>query len=123
VATKKEGSAYRIVDGVVYGRLGSACWYTNLDYRQRHEELILYKRYSPEEYPHYDNYDAIEVSKTAEIPMDWDGAMGVPITFLNKHNPEQFEIIRFRKGDDGKDLRVNGKEPYFRIVIQRKGVL
>lgn len=120
VETKKEGSAYRIVEGVVMGRLGSACWYTNLDYEQRHEDLILYKRYSPEEYPHYDNYDAIEVSKTAEIPMDWDGAMGVPITFLNKHNPEQFELIRFRKGDDGRDLRVNGKEPYFRIVIRRR---
>ncbi len=91
--TKKEGSAYRIVDGVVYGRLGSACWYTNLDYRQRHEELILFKRYSPEEYPHYDNYDAIEVSKVAHIPKDWDGAMGVPITFLDSHNPKQFEIL------------------------------
>ena len=122
VATKKEGSAYRIVDGTVYGRLGSACWYTNLDYRQRHEELILYKRYTPEEYPKYDNYDAINVDKTAEIPEDYAGAMGVPITFLNKHNPDQFEIIRFRKGDDGRDLRVNGKEPYFRIVIRNKGL-
>ena len=120
VATRKEGSAYRIVDGVVKGRLGSASWYTNLDYRQRHEDLILHKRHSPEDYPKFDNYDAINVDKTADIPMDWDGAMGVPITFLNKHNPEQFEIIKFRKGDDGKDLRVNGKEPYFRIVIQRK---
>ncbi len=120
LATKKEGSAYRIVDGVVKGRLGSASWYTNLDYRQRHEDLILYKKYSPDEFPTYDNYDAIEVSKTADIPMDWAGAMGVPITFLNKHNPDQFEIIRFRKGVDGKDLRVNGKEPYFRIVIQRR---
>ena len=90
---KKRGSAYRIVDGVVYGRLGSACWYTNLDYRQRHEELILYKRYSQAEYPKYDNYDAIEVGKTKEIPKDYVGAMGVPITFLNKHNPDQFEIV------------------------------
>ena len=93
VATKKEGSAYRIVNGVVHGRLGSAAWFTNLDYRQRHEVLILYKRYSPEEYPKYDNYDAINVDKTKEIPYDYDGAMGVPITFLNKHNPNQFEIL------------------------------
>ncbi|MDE2775965.1 MAG: adenine-specific methyltransferase EcoRI family protein [Chloroflexota bacterium] len=134
VATKKEGSAYRIVDGEVYGRLGSACWYTNLDYRQRHEELILYKRYSPQEYPKYDNYDAIEVSKTAEIPMDWDGAMGVPITFLNKHNPEQFEIMSandIRLNDSvplkkhglikDKDGTIDGKPKYVRIVIRRKG--
>ena len=74
-------------------RVSGVHWFTNLDHKKRHEELILYKRYSPEEYPHYDNYDAIEVSKTKEIPMDWDGAMGVPITFLDKHNPEQFEIL------------------------------
>ncbi|MDE2747984.1 MAG: modification methylase, partial [Chloroflexota bacterium] len=126
VATKKEGSAYRIVDGVVYGRLGSASWYTNLDYRQRHEELILFKRYSPEEYPKYDNYDAIEVSKTAEIPMDWDGAMGVPITFLNKHNPEQFEIgglcwLLLRDMGAGESMfKINGKRKYRRIVIRRR---
>lgn len=122
VATKKEGSAYRIVDGVVYGRLGSASWYTNLDYRQRHEELILYKRYSPAEYPHYDNYDAIEVSKTAEIPMDWDGAMGVPITFLNKHNPEQFEIVGadFQFIERLQRFYVKGNRKYARIVIRRR---
>ncbi len=120
VATKKEGSAYKIVDGVVKGRLGSASWFTNLDYPKRHEDLILYKKYSPEEYPTYDNYDAINVNKTAHIPYDYDGAMGVPITFLNKHNPEQFEIVRFRKGNDGKDLSINGKCPYFRIVIKNK---
>ncbi|MCY4128049.1 MAG: adenine-specific methyltransferase EcoRI family protein [Gammaproteobacteria bacterium] len=97
-------------------------WFTNLDHKKRHEELILYKRYSPEEYPTYDNYDAINVDKTAEIPMDWDGAMGVPISFLDKYNPEQFEIIKFRKGNDERDLSVNGKCPYFRIVIKNKGV-
>ncbi len=106
------------VEGMI--RVSGVHWFTNLDHKKRHEELILYKRYSPEEYPHYDNYDAIEVSKTKEIPYDWSGAMGVPITFLDKYNPEQFEIIRFRKGDDGRDLRVNGKEPYFRIVIRNK---
>ena len=93
VATAKEGSAYRVVEGVIKGRLGNAAWFTNLDHKKRHEELILYKRYSPGEYPTYDNYDAINVDKTAEIPMNWDGAMGVPITFLDKHNPEQFEIL------------------------------
>ena len=71
----------------------NVCWYTNIDYSERHEELILYRRYSPNEYPRYANYDAIEVSKTADIPYDYDGEMGVPITFLDKYNPEQFEII------------------------------
>ncbi len=68
-------------------------WFTNLDHAKRHENLIMYKRYSPEDYPRYDNYDAINVDKTKEIPMDWNGVMGVPITFLDKHNPDQFEII------------------------------
>lgn len=68
-------------------------WFTNLDVEKRHEDLILYKHYTPTEYPRYVNYDAIEVSKTAEIPCDYDGKMGVPITFLDKYNPEQFEII------------------------------
>lgn len=68
-------------------------WFTNLDIEKRHEELILYRRYSPEVYPKYDNYDAIEVNRVTEIPYDFDGAMGVPITFLDKHNPDQFEIL------------------------------
>ena len=75
--------------------------------RRRNEKLILYKEYSPKENPHYVNYDAIEVSRTKNIPEDWNGAMGVPISFLDKYNPEQFEIIKFRKGDDNKDLRLN----------------
>ena len=91
-ATKKKGSSYRIVDGVVKGRSQSV-WFTNLDHKKRHEDLILYKQYAPEEYPAYDNYDAINVDKTVEIPMDWDRAMGVPITFLDKYNPDQFEIV------------------------------
>ena len=78
------------------------------------------QKYSPEEYPRYDNYDAIEVSKTAEIPEDYFGVMGVPISFLDKYNPNQFEIIKFRKGDDDKDLSINGKFPYFRILIRRR---
>lgn len=72
---------------------GLARWFTNLDTIKRHEELVLFKKYNPEEYPKYANYDAIEVSKVAEIPEDYYGEMGVPITFLDKHNPEQFEII------------------------------
>ena len=93
MATAKEGSAYRVVEGVVKGRLGNAAWFTNLDHEKRHEELILYKRYSQEEYRTYDNYRAINVDRIAEIPIDWDGVMGVPITFLDKHNPDQFEIV------------------------------
>ena len=72
---------------------------------KRHEELILYKRYSPEEYPAYDNYDAINVDKTAEILMDWDEAMGVPITFLDKHNPEQFEVLGITDRDNNSGLK------------------
>ncbi len=74
-------------------RVKGVRWFTNMDHAQRHEKLILYKKYTPDEYPSYDNYDAIEVSKTAEIPMDYHGAMGVPITFLDKYNPKQFEIL------------------------------
>lgn len=101
-------------------RVSGVIWFTNLDHKKRHEKLILYKKYSPEEFPRYDNYDAINVNKTADIPFDYDGAMGVPITFLDKYNPEQFEIIKFRHGGDGRDLTVNGKCPYFRIIIRRR---
>ena len=110
-------------------------WFTNLDHKKRHEELILYKNYTPEEYPTYDNYNAININKTAEIPCDYDGVMGVPITFLDKYNPEQFEII----GSDffvkegllneiinpewkGKLDRgyLQGKRLYSRILIRKK---
>lgn len=80
--------------------LGNICWYTNLDIPKRHDELILYKHYTPEEFPKYDNYDAINVDKTADTPMDYDGVMGVPITFLDKYNPDQFEIITLGIGED-----------------------
>jgi hypothetical protein len=79
-------------NGIKHRSLGNICWFTNLDISKRHENLILYKHYTPEEYPKYDNYDAINVDKT-DIPCDYDGVMGVPITFLDKYNPEQFEII------------------------------
>lgn len=107
-------------DGKRFIKVKGVRWFTNLDHKKRHEKLDLVCKYSPEEYPHYDNYDAIEVSKTANIPCDYEGIMGVPITFLDKYNPEQFEIVRFRKGDDGRDLCVNGKCPYFRILIRNK---
>ena len=107
-------------DGVKHQKFGNISWFTNLEIKKRHEDLILYKQYNPIDYPKYDNYDAIEVSKTKNIPCDYSGAMGVPITFLDKYNPEQFEVIKFRKGDDDKDLTINGKIPYFRILIKNK---
>ena len=100
-------------------KFGNICWFTNLEHKKRNEELILYKHYSPTEYPKYENYNAIEVGKVAEIPMDYGGVCGVPISFLDKYCPNQFRIVKFRKGDDGKDLSVNGKCPYFRILIQK----
>lgn len=103
-------------------------WYTNLDIAKRHEDLILYKKYTPEEYPKYDNYDAINVNRVAEIPIDYEGCMGVPITFIDKYNPEQFKIMSsndIRLFDNipfkehglikDKDGTINGKAKYVRI--------
>lgn len=113
-------------DGTIK-KFGNICWYTNLDIKKRHEEMILVKRYSPEEYPHYDNYDAINVNKVINIPCDYAGVMGVPITFLDKYNPEQFEIIGHEhdlNGNGGKEslsqFMVNGKGVYKRILIRNK---
>lgn len=99
-------------------------WLTNLDTYKRHENITLTKKYIGNEidYPKYDNYDGINVNKTQDIPSDYDGFMGVPITFLHKFNPAQFEIIKFRKGSDEKDLSINGKCPYFRILIKNKQI-
>lgn len=122
------------INGRKVMRVSSICWFTNLDHSRRHEDLILYKKYTPEEYPKYDNYDAIEVSKVCEIPKDYDGIMGVPITFLDKYNPSQFEIVwTSDRGGDGRleNLKVknairfdapvvNGKGLYKRIFIKRK---
>jgi len=89
-----EAAGYRVDEnGVKYIRVKGVRWFTNIDVPQRHSNLTLYKFYTPDEYPRYINYDGIEVSKTAEIPYDYDGEMGVPITFLDKYNPDQFEII------------------------------
>jgi hypothetical protein len=125
-------SRKKIVNGVKYFSMGRILWFTNLDTTKRHEELTLYKKYTPEEYPKYDNYDAIEVSKTSDIPMDYDGVMGVPITFLDKYNPEQFEIIDinphfFTVVEQGlpkpPQLKIHGrKDPYARILIRNKKV-
>ncbi|MFK7981485.1 MAG: adenine-specific methyltransferase EcoRI family protein [Saprospiraceae bacterium] len=97
-------------------------WLTNLETPIRNEDISLSKTYygNESEYPHYDNYDGINVNKTKDIPKDYEGFMGVPITFLHKFNPNQFEIIKFRKGNDEKDLSINGKCPYFRILIKNK---
>jgi hypothetical protein len=83
----------------------NTCWFTNLDIKKRHEDLILYKTYNPEEYPTYDNYDAIEVSKVVDIPIDYKGVMAVPITFLDKYNPKQFEILGIMDRANSSGLR------------------
>lgn len=90
--------------GQKWRSMGNICWFTNLDVAYRHEKLILWKTYNENEYPKYDNYDAINVDKVANIPIDYNGVMGVPITFLNKYNPEQFEIVSFRKDENGNVL-------------------
>ena len=108
-------------------RVSGVMWYTNLDYARRHEPMILYKKYTADEYPTYDNFDAIRVHKTAEIPLDYDGLMVVPITFLPKWSPEQFEIVgEANHGSDGPwDLFkpiMNGKNEFKRLVIRNKKV-
>ncbi|MBR1645784.1 MAG: adenine-specific methyltransferase EcoRI family protein [Selenomonadaceae bacterium] len=118
-------------DGMI--RNSGVHWYTNIETEKRFWDIPLHKNYSPEKYPCYDNYDAIEVSKTAEIPVDYFGVMGVPITFLDKYNPDQFEIVGctesegtgFSNGlwhDDSqfKQATINGKKVYKRIFIRRK---
>lgn len=124
-------------NGNKWRSLGNACWFTNLDIAKRHEDLILYRTYSPDAYPTYVNYDAIEVGRTVDIPVDFAGAMGVPITFLDKHNPDQFEIIGFsgelarplsdvvegQKGSGRFYLRTDDgtyRRMYDRIVIRNK---
>ena len=107
-------------------RVSGVVWFTNLDIQKRHEDLILYKTYygNEDEYPKYDNYDAINIDKTKDIPMDYDGAMGVPITFIDKYNPDQFEILgneydlNIEKGRG----YINSKRMYSRIFIRNKGL-
>lgn len=116
---------YREENGIKYRSMGNICWFTNLDIEKRHENMILYKNYDEQSFPKYDEYNAINVSKVAEIPLDFEGVMGVPITFLCKHNPEQFEIVGLdRYVEDnphyGHRFKINGKETYARILIRRK---
>jgi len=89
----REVRSWRDENGTNWRSFGNACWFTNLDIAKRHEELVLYKNYLRKEYPRYKNYDAIEVSKYTDIPGDYEGAMGVPVTFLDHYNPDQFEIL------------------------------
>ncbi|MDY6248734.1 MAG: adenine-specific methyltransferase EcoRI family protein [Prevotella sp.] len=133
-----DGRGTEYVEGVFNAetnlvKFRNCTWFTNLDHKKRHEELILFHTYSPEEYPKYENYDAIEVGKTAEIPVDYDGIMGVPITFLDKYNPEQFEILGATESE-GKGFSnglwnkssgiaqplVHGEKKYKRIFIKKK---
>ena len=108
-------------NGQKWRSMGNICWFTNLDIKKRHENLILYKNFNPIEYPTYDNYQAINVGKYADIPCDYEGIMGVPITFLNKFNPDQFELIGTSTSDMPKGAPyINGKRIYERILIRRK---
>ncbi|MCI6805693.1 MAG: adenine-specific methyltransferase EcoRI family protein [Prevotella sp.] len=119
--------------GQKWRSLGNICWFTNLDHNKRHEMLDLVCRYSSEEYPAYDNYNAINVNKVDNIPYDFDGAMGVPITFLDKYSPDQFDILNandYRKKESipikthglikDKEGAINGKPTYARILIRNK---
>lgn len=123
----------KIENGKRYCKLRTSLWFTNLEHDKRNEELFLFRNYSPEKYPKYDNYDAINVDKLTDIPKDYDGNIGVPITFLMKHNPNQFEIVDANtiKTDDktsykphglikDKDGAINGKPKYARVIIRRK---
>lgn len=122
-------SRKKMVNGVKFFSMGRIMWFTNLDTTKRHSKLTLYKKYTPEEYPKYDYYDAIEVSKVSEIPLDYKGAMGVPVTFIDKYNPDQFEIVdaigRYSmitgptKDTKGHYLtKVNGQPKYARVIIK-----
>lgn len=121
---QENAAGYKEIDGKKYFFVNGVTWFTNLEHKKRNEELILYKQYSEECYPKYDNYDAIDVSKVAEIPVDYEGIMGVPITFLYKYNPSQFQIIgEANHGSDNEyDLfkpKINGKYIFKRLLIKK----
>ena len=118
-------SRKKIENGIKYFSMGSVNWFTNLDVIKRHNDMTLYKKYIPKECPTYDNYDAINVNYKAEIPMDYDGIMGVPITFLDNYNPDQFEIVgldRYIGKNGDKDFTIKGKLLFRRILIKNKKV-
>lgn len=106
--------------GQKWRRMGNICWFTNVDIEKRHENMPLFRSYSPELYPKYDNYDAINVDRTVDIPCDYYGVMGVPITFLSQYNPDQFEIVAFRKGTDGKDLVYSFPDCLHSVNVERE---
>lgn len=108
--------------GQKWRRMGNICWFTNVDIEKRHENMPLFRNYSPELYPKYDNYDAINVDRTVDIPCDYYGVMGVPITFLSQYNPDQFEIVAFRKGTDGKDLVYSFPDCSHSVNVERERV-
>lgn len=118
-------SRKKIENGKKFFSMGSIVWFTNLDTEKRHEDLILYKTYNLKDYPNYDNYKAINVDKVSDIPMDYKGIMGVPVTFLDKYNPEQFEIIgqmvttKIDEFNHGYPY-IKGKKIYARILIKNK---
>ncbi len=122
VATKKEGSAYKVIDGIILGRAQS-CWFTNLATNKSKgiPSGPTYKG-NEEHYPKYDNYDAINVDKVSDIPVDYDGAMGVPITFMQKYNPKQFEILGRDVGltEESSYFYINGRKLYDRVIIKRR---
>ena len=108
-------------------KFGNICWFTNLNTKKRNETLILYKTYNPTDYPTYDNYDAINVDKVKDIPIDYMGVMGVPITFMDKHNPKQFEILAAMTTTKVDDYNfgypyINGIKKYARILIKHKPI-
>lgn len=120
-------SGYRIDEqGRKYIRVKGVRWFTNMDYIERHTDLDLYKKYNPEEYPKYENYNAINVDKTADIPEDYDGEIGVPITFLDKYNPDQFEIVGLGISNSGIEIGVQPYKPEhkkYRKEIQKRGTV
>ena len=113
----ERGNTYIDENGKKYAKFGNICWFTNLDHKKRHEELVLWRPYTSEEYPKYDNFDAIEVCKTECIPCNYDGMMGVPITFLVKYNPEQFEILGITKTWYGMASKTYGEQ----IQVDKNG--
>lgn len=139
VKSKTQGGGWKVIDGEIMGRVANACWFTNIPHNKNQETLVLTKTYNPIDYPKYDNYDAIEVSKVKDIPIDYDGVMGVPITFLDKYCNSQFEIVgvasdtrydndAFIQGEQtyiDKEHKkyvgmvLNGKPTYTRILIKK----
>jgi len=119
-------SRKKIVNGVKYFSMGRILWFTNLDTTKRHENIVLYKKYTPEEFSKYDNYDVINVDKVSDIPMNYNGVMGVPITFVDKYNPKQFQILGVANSARWIGYKcltiIQGRKIYNRILIKNKKV-